>query len=150
MDEHPGQECQPVPEHLVQDMLKNLADFTKQTYKNEEFKHAIVEQLKNIGYEYFSQNEGKPCPEHVIKILKVAINNTMTNEINLKQDTDGHNVDDDDEESDKTDETLGKKLAGVLEINDGKCVEDYFSKGSFALMFYIVLLSHVTTHPPIF
>lgn len=146
MDEQPEQEYDTVPEDLVQDMLKNLADITRQTHENEVFKHAIVGQLKNIGYEYFPENEGKPCAEHVVKILKVAINNTMTSEPDLKQDTDEHNDEDDDDESDKTNETLGKKLAGLLEINDGKCVEDYFSKGCFALRFYIMPLPHVSIH----
>ena len=135
MGEHPVRESELMPEHLVQDVLKNLTDITKRTKENEEFKDAIAGQLKNIGYDYFPEDEGKLCSEHVIKILKVAINNTMRT-TDLNENIDGHN--DDDDESDITDEPLGKKLADLLEINDGKCVEDYFNKGCFALMFYIL------------
>ena len=135
MGEHPVRECEPMSEHLVQDVLKNLTHITRRTKENEEFKDAIAGQLKNIGYDYFPEDEGNLFPEHVIKILRVAINNTMRT-TDLNENIDGRN-DDDDNQSDITDEPLRKKLADLLEINDGKCVEDYFNKGCFALMFYI-------------
>ena len=125
MDEQPEQGSESIPGDLVQNILKNLADITKQTQENENFKKEIAGQLSNIGYEYFPENE-EINPGHVIKILKVAINNTMT----IKLDPEQAEADDkDDDESDKIDETLGKKLEGLLEINDGKCLDDYFSKG---------------------
>jgi hypothetical protein len=127
MDEQGEQESESVPEDLVQDVLKRLADITKQTQENTNFKNEIARQLKNMGYDFFAENEDGTDPEHVIKILKVAINNTMTIRLQCAEQTEAD--DNDDEESEKTDETLGKKLERILEINDGKCLDDYFSKG---------------------
>ena len=139
MDEQTEQRNESIPEDLVQNMLKNVADITKQTQENEAYKHEIAGQLRNIGYDYFPEEEINP--EHVIKILKVAINNTMTTKLDLEQEEaddhdDNDDDDNDDDESDKIVETLGKKLEGLLEMNDGKCLDDYFSKGCYALMFW--------------
>ena len=126
MNEQPEQESDPIPKDLVQNILKSLADITKQTQGNTNFKNEIAKQLKNIGYNFFAENEDEADPKHVIKILKVAINNTMTNKRHIEPTEPDENDDDD---SEKTDARLGKRLEGLLEIDDGKCLDDYFSKG---------------------
>lgn len=115
-------EGESIKEDFVQGILKTLEDITKQTRKNKNFKNEIAEQLKNIGYNYFSDSEKEIEPEHVIKTLKLAINNTMSTKLDFEE----KEVDDDDE-SDKIDE--GKKIEKLLEINDGKSLDDYFNKG---------------------
>ena len=126
MDEEPEQRSQPVQEDLIQSILRNLSDITKQTREDETFKAEIAKQLENIGYDHFDENEDERNPEHVLKILQVAMRNTMSSKLELKQE---EADDDDEEEADKNDGTLGKKLEKLFEINDGKCLDDYFTKG---------------------
>ena len=128
MDEQPKEKQESMPKDLVHNILKNVADLTRQTQRNTNFKNDIVKQLKNIGFDFFPENENEIDHEHVIRILKVAINNTIACNLDLER-KDINDGDDEDDESDKVDESNGKQLERLLEINDGKCLDDYFSKG---------------------
>ena len=127
MDEKLDQGEESMKEDLVLNTLKQLQDIIKQTQENKEFKNEIARQLIENGYNYFSENVDEIDPSHVIKILQVTINNTMTTKLDLTQQAELDDKDDDD--ADKINETLGKKLENILEINDGKSLQDYLSKG---------------------
>ncbi|XP_028409655.1 uncharacterized protein LOC114532367 [Dendronephthya gigantea] len=132
MDEKSEQGEEMMKEDLVLNILKQLQDIIKRTHENKEFKNEIAGQLIKNGYDYFSANVDEINPSHVIKILQVAIDNTMTTKLDLTQQAELDDEDEDDAE--KMEETLEKKLGNILEINDGKCLQDYWSKGWKAML----------------
>ena len=141
MDEKPEEEQQSMPKDLIHNILKNVADLTRQTQRNTNFKNDIVKQLKNIGFEFFPENENEIDHEHVIRILKVAINNTIACSLDLER-KDTNDGDDEDDESYKVHESNGKQLERLLEINDSKCLDDYFSKGK--VLYEAIFVSKTT------
>lgn len=125
MDDEPEKE---LDEHLIANVLTQLAEITHQIQAEDIFKNEIARQLRNHGYDDCfgeeQEQENDIDADHVVKVLAIAITNTMKRKVDIAS-TD---KDADEDESDNTD-AYEEKLETLLDINEGKSMDDYLTKG---------------------
>ena len=108
---------------LIKDVLAMLREILNQIYTEDGFKKEIAKQLEDNGYGFFDEKqEDNIDADHVIKVLALSINNAMTRKMEIVPSSSS------DDDPDNTD-AIREKLDKLLDVNDGKSMDDYLAKG---------------------